>query len=138
MSKEKWKRVHSQKDYLISSWGRVFSIKSKKMMKPQIHQSRSNKYLRIRIGGTNYMVHVLVAFHFKQKQFKELKLLYPNETYQVDHKDRNTLNPNLNNLDWVTERENKLLRYETDVFKFNGIEYKLGRERNGDTKELEN
>lgn len=133
MKKEKWKRLKEEKGYLISSWGRVFSTKTETMMRPYIHKSRANRYLRIGLPSAKFMVHVLVANNFKSKELENLKKLYPNENFQVNHLDRNTLNPNENNLSWETEGQNKSHRHETDVINFGGKTYKAKLEAKVET-----
>lgn len=124
MQKEKWKRFISNKNYLVSSWGRVFSIRSNKILTPNIHQSRSSKYLRIEIGGEKWMLHILVGMHFQKKQFELLRSVNPASSIQCNHKDRNTLNPNNNNLEWTTESENKIHAHQTSTITFGGKTYK--------------
>lgn len=124
MAQERWKRVQGEKGYLISSWGRIFSLKSERIIRPYLHKSRSNYYLRIELNRKKYLVHCLVANNFLKNQKRELEILFPNANLQVDHLDRNTLNPNLKNLMWKTESENKIHRHETDIIKFGGKVYK--------------
>ena len=95
MTKEKWKKCTFSSGYLISSWGRIFSLKTERVLRPYIHNSRSGKYLRVCLNNHKYMVHTLMGHTFKKKELEVLKQLYPNAVYQVNHKDRNTLNPNL-------------------------------------------
>lgn len=119
MSKEKWKKCKSEKDYLISSWGRVFSLKTGKKLRPYLHKSRCNYYFRIELGGKKYFVHRLVADAFLKND---------NNKPQVDHNDRNTLNNNVKNLSWITEKENKQHLADTDLLIFNGKKYRLNYE----------
>lgn len=128
MKKEKWKRIRGHKSYLISSWGRIFSLKSEKVLRPYIHKSRDNTYLRVEIDSKKYMVHVLVGLHFHFKQMNELQALFPEKELDVDHKDRNTLNCNENNLRWLTHSENISHFHETSKLKFNGKSYSLTKE----------
>lgn len=134
MQKEKWKRLKQNKQYLISSWGRTFSLKSKRLLRAYVHNSRNNYYLRINIDGKKYMVHYLVAYHFQYNNLikicEEKKL--PPEAIQVNHRDRNTLNCNNNNLEWTTEYENKVHMHDTSIIKFNGKFYKLFKEKRND------
>ena len=127
MNKEKWKRCVTEKGYLISSWGRIFSLRTERVLRPYIHKSRAGKYLRIELNGKKYMVHVLMGYTFKRKELKILKENYleaPNMVFQVNHKDRNTLNCNLNNIEWETEMGNKIHMHETNIITFGGKTYK--------------
>lgn len=122
--KEKWKKLKQDKNYLISNWGRIFSLKTEKFIRPYVHQSRSNKYLRVQLSGVKYMLHVLVAYNFKFREYEELKELYPDEKIQVGHDDRNTLNPASYNLTFETESQNKAHMHKTSFVTFGGKTYK--------------
>lgn len=119
---EKWKKVKEEKGYLISSWGRVFSLKRKRILRPYLHESRANVYWRIELNSNKYMLHVLVALNYKRKQYEELKKISTNP--QVGHNDRNTLNANATNLNWETDLQNKEHRHRTDIINFGGKTYK--------------
>ena len=126
LRKEKWKFLKQEKGYLISSWGRVFSLKTEKVLRPNIHQSRANKYLRIELNGNKYMLHILMGLNFHNNQ----RAKCAEENFcsildlQVNHKDRNTLNPHYKNIEWCTESENKIHMHQTSVINFNGKTYK--------------
>ena len=47
IEKEKWKIIKNHTNYLVSNWGRFYSLKSEKFLKSYIHKSRANLYLRI-------------------------------------------------------------------------------------------
>jgi hypothetical protein len=121
MQREKWKRVPFDKNYLVSSWGRVFSINREQFLKPEIHSSRANKYLRIKLGANRMMLHVLVALTFKARQYAERYV--SGEVMQVNHMDRNTLNCNVNNLEWLTERDNKRHGVDTNFVIYRGNKF---------------
>jgi len=95
---ELWEDFYKFKEYKISSYGRVYSTKSDKFLRPYQHKSRSGIYMRFNINGKKEFAHRLVAEHF----------LGDIAGLQVDHIDGNTLNNNINNLEIVAERENKL------------------------------
>ena len=68
MKDEEWKQIvinDVQYDYLISNHGRVFSLKSQKLLKPH---KKDNGYLNtnLRNNGENhvFLIHCLVAIHF--------------------------------------------------------------------------
>lgn len=108
MKKEKWKRTIQDKQYLVSSWGRVYSLKSNKFIKSYIHKSRSGLYLRVCLSNNKkYMTHILVGENF---------LPFEDAKPQINHKDRNTLNPNLNNLERESDSGNKLHMHATSSF----------------------
>lgn len=105
-SNEQWKQIDidgSYIDYVVSSLGRVYSLKTKKMLKPLI---TPNGYYRVRLycdGYSKYKsIHRLVALSFldndEDKPF-------------VNHIDGVKTNNALCNLEWVTESENNLHAY---------------------------
>lgn len=96
---EQWTRLTYENQFLISSYGRIFCTKTKYFIRPYIHKSRANYYLRVNIGPKKYMLHVLVAKHFVN--------YVSVDHIEVDHLDGNTLNPAAYNLVWSTKSDNK-------------------------------
>ena len=99
IDQEKWDIFKFDTDYLISSYGRVYKISTKEFIRPSIHKSRANYYLRICINNKRYMLHVIVALHFVN--------YVSVDHIEVDHLDGNTLNPAAYNLAWSTKSDNK-------------------------------
>ena len=60
-------------------------------------------YWTVRIDGTTVSVHRLVALAYIGPQ--------PSVTHEVNHKDRNRLNPHVKNLEWATRSENNRHAY---------------------------
>lgn len=95
---EIWCPIQNYPHYYISSYGRAYSDKNKKMLKAT---KDTNGYLRISLYKNkikkDYSISRLVGLHF-----------IPNEqNKQIDHIDRNPLNNNVNNLRWVSHTENQ-------------------------------
>lgn len=116
MSKEKWKRINNYEDYFISSWGRVYSSKSKQLLNGYFHKSKGNTYKRVCLNNNKkFFIHVLVAEHFHTVQKAIITFLNPNSHLIVEHLDTNTLNNNQNNVKWDTQSNNIRLAHARNI-----------------------
>lgn len=89
-----------KKNYYISNYGRVFNKKTGKFLKGSLDK---DGYLRVNLAfdegnKRSLRVHRLVAIHFIPYRIKGQD--------DVNHKDGNPLNNNVNNLEWCTKEEN--------------------------------
>lgn len=93
-----FKMIPGYSNYLISENGELYSIKSRKYIKPRINE---NNYLIIDLYKNNirktYKLHRLVAQAFLDN---------PDNLPQVNHKDGNKLNNNVDNLEFCTASQN--------------------------------
>ena len=84
--------------YRIDDHGNVYSIKSNKQISYFI---RNNGYKRVTLfkngKSKNISIHRLVAIAF---------IPNPNDLPQVNHKDENKLNNNVDNLEWCSSKYN--------------------------------
>ena len=99
---EQWKQIvmnDMEFDYLISSYGRVYSLKTQKIL---ANRYDKQGYIRValRKDGNPYyfLVHRLVAFHFIPND-DETKV-------EVNHIDENPSNNHVENLEWCTSKYN--------------------------------
>ena len=97
-------------DYGIDTDGNIFSYKSNKYLK-SFKTGSDLKYLKVSlcINGIpkNYYIHRLVAQTF---------IPNPNNYEQINHKDENSFNNNVNNLEWCTAKYN--CNYGTRIKRF--------------------
>lgn len=89
------------KNYLIDENGNVYSVRARKYIKPyNNHAGKGYLYVCLYNGKNkqgNYAIHRLVAKTF---------IPNPHNKSHVNHIDGNTINNNINNLEWVTPLEN--------------------------------
>jgi|DEB0MinimDraft_6_1074348.scaffolds.fasta_scaffold129751_1 hypothetical protein len=97
--------------YFIYPDGRVYSEKSNKFLK---HNNDGNGYLFVRLK-TNKKVHRLVAEHY---------IPNPENKREVDHIDRDKNNNRVENLRWVSSKENCKNRNPKRVQKNNKLGHK--------------
>ena len=85
----------SRNDYIITKNGEVINKRNNHKLIPQ---KNGKGYLRVSISGKLQFVHRLVA---------ETYIPNPNNLPQVNHKDGNKLNNTVENLEWVSNFENR-------------------------------
>lgn len=84
--------------YAITSCGKVWSYRRKKFLKPGTNR-HGYEYVVLSVDGQKktLTVHRLVA---------ETYISNPDNKPEVNHKDENKANNNINNLEWITKKEN--------------------------------
>lgn len=107
------------KSYAISSDGAVWSFLSSKWLKQFKCGSKKNQYLCVELKSRNQRVHRLVALTY---------LGSGNGLKEVNHKDGDKLNNNLDNLEWCTRQHN------VDHAQDNGLNWYLSGEDHPRTK----
>ena len=88
-------------EYYVNRVGDIFKVntllKEKKYVLKKNTINKKRGYAYVRTSKRNYLVHRLVAIYFSQN---------PSNKPQVNHIDSNRSNNNINNLEWVTAKEN--------------------------------
>lgn len=87
--------LYTLDDYIITKKGEVINKHNNHKLKPQ---PNGKGYLRVVIGKKRYFVHRLVA---------EKYIPNPDNKLQVNHKNGNKLDNCIENLEWVTNQENR-------------------------------
>lgn len=100
--KEIWKESIIP-NYQVSNLGRVKNMKTKHILIPDTEE-KGYKRITAKIDGKrkHFAVHRLVAFAF---------IPNPENKPQIDHIDCNKSNNRVDNLQWVTNKENSQLRW---------------------------
>jgi len=93
---EIWKPIPFEECYFISNMGRVKSHKWNKEVLVKYSQSEKG-YLQVNLNRKTYRVHRLVAMVF---------IPNPNNYAEVNHKDENKQNNNVENLEWCDRQYN--------------------------------
>lgn len=85
--------------YAVTSCGKVWSYRKKIFLKPRINKSGycQVSLYKDRENIKHPYVHRLVA---------DAYLVKPDESYEVNHKDQNRENNCVNNLEWVSHKDN--------------------------------
>lgn len=100
MEVEEWKHIEGYDNYEVSSFGNVRNKKTGRILK----QCTIGGYSNVGLSNTitkSFQVHRLVAKTFISNIENKL---------QVNHKDKNSLNNKLSNLEWNTALENNIHR----------------------------
>jgi len=114
-----------------SNLHRVNCLMPGKWLKQQLFVNRKNRVkphaqytvmLYKNNKGKRYQVHRLVAQAF---------IPNPNELSQINHKDGNTFNNDVNNLEWCTSSHNMQHAVETGLFDIHSGNQDITRSRNG-------
>lgn len=94
-------KITNYPNYELTNLGEIINLKKNRKLKPT---RNSRGYLTVKLynneGRRTHSIHQLVAEHFIAGKTKE--------KCQINHKDENKLNNNIDNLEWVTPQENTI------------------------------
>ncbi len=119
---EIWKEVVipdniiNDKKYFVSNLGR---FKNSQGVIMDNYKNNDSGYIRVFIFNKTYLLHRLIALAFLEN---------PENKEQVNHKDGNKLNNKLDNLEFVTNKENQIHKFQSGLgnnFKRKIVQYDL-------------
>lgn len=115
--KEEWKQINNFPNYEVSTLGNVRNSKTGRILKLTCKGGYIFTGLSQNSIGKTFPVHRLVALAFIDN---------PENKSQVNHKDKNRSNNNVNNLEWTTASENNIHR-STNVSQTTNQQVKVWR-----------
>lgn len=92
-----WRPVRGFDDYVVSDTGEVYSNKQHRMLK----QTEKKNYMMVTLYNENGRKHLLV-----HRLVAEAFIDNPERLPQINHKDENSLNNNVDNLEWCDSKYN--------------------------------
>lgn len=93
------RQVQINRNLILREDGKLFNVHTGEEFIPKSYcGSKISPYIQVRTNNKNWPLHQLVMKYFGPPK--------PGSEYEIDHKDRNKLNNNINNLRWVTKQEN--------------------------------
>lgn len=102
-------------DYFITKDGKCFNERTNKWLKGQVNYKNGylSYNLKLPLGRTRrFYAHRLVALTY---------LSNPLNKKEINHKDGNKLNNCVDNLEWVTSKENKQHALERELYKYKHV-----------------
>lgn len=125
MDIEIWKPIKDFENYSVSTFGNIKNNITDKILKLNIKDGYSGVCLKNK-ERKSFKVHRLVALAFIDN---------PENKSDVNHKDKNKINNNVSNLEWMTRKENNIHRCKDIVIK-NPLKNKPVNRINKDTNEI--
>lgn len=102
--------------YLVSNYGRIYDIRAEKFMNPVSNApkngGRKNPYYRVKfsyVSDSESLELKAKDVYIHRAVMKAFEPIDNSDEMDVDHKDSNHLNNRLDNLQWVTNKENQRL-----------------------------
>jgi hypothetical protein len=121
--KEIWRKFKDFPNYSVSNFGNLKYPSGKLLIR-----NSKKRYIELSLKNDtdtkNTNLHKIIADTFLKEKYHEKKQKFPNENLEVNHKDGNKHNNNVNNLEWVTHSENMIHAYKN----------RLIQNKNGGTK----
>jgi hypothetical protein len=120
---EEWRTIPDFPNYEITETGKI-RHKEKKKTRKASPSKRGYPVISLRKDGKHYLrtIHILVAKTF---------IPNPENKPEINHKDGNKWNYNINNLEWTTRKENADHARRTGLHKSDGQKRVAQFDRNG-------
>lgn len=101
-----YKSLPIEESYLVCEYGCVYSLRTKKQLKPSVNKDGYLRYWLVLKGKKMQIFeHRLVAFTFITVP-RKLDRMIKQDSIVINHKDNNKINNHYSNLEWVSNRKN--------------------------------
>lgn len=93
------RQVQINRKLILREDGKLFNVHTGEEFIPKAYCGvKTRQYFQVRVMNKSWPLHQLVMKYFGPPK--------PDENYEIDHIDGNEKNNNINNLRWVTHKEN--------------------------------
>lgn len=119
--KEEWKTIEGYENYKVSNHGRVININTGKI---KALNDNGKGYLTVLLSNNGiskrFYIHRLVGFYF---------IPNPENLYTIDHWDGNPYNNNVDNLHWLSQKDNVRRFFKEQITEEQKEHYKVVHQR---------
>ena len=123
-----WRKViYKSSTYFVSEDAQVYSMSVARLLNGQVRDVNTRKYKHYNFKGKWFSAHILCMLSHGTPQ--------PTIDHEINHKDMNSLNNHISNLEWVTHKENIKHAFDNGRKRYKGKEHWMyGKEVSEETR----
>lgn len=111
-----WRKItYKNKTYFVSEDSQVYSMAVSRLLNGQIRDVNNRKYKHYNFQGQWFSAHILCMMCHGTKQ--------PTIEHEINHKDLNSLNNHISNLEWTLHKDNIKHSFDNGRKRFKGKEH---------------